>query len=688
MDEAASETDALVGTTIDGRYQIERLLGSGAMGSVYRGLHMQLRKLVAIKVLHKAMTLVPEVVARFEREAVAAARVEHPNIAKAMDFGRLDDGSYYLALEYVEGQSLRELIAAEGPLAPDRAVRIATQVVGALVAAHAAGIVHRDLKPDNVMLVGREGDVDSAKVLDFGIAKVTAEDMKDQPALTRAGTVFGTPEYMAPEQAMGHAVDARADLYSVGIILYEMLVGTTPFAGDDLVVVLTRQMTEAPAPLPATVDAQLSALVMALLAKSADERVQTARDLQAHLEALTRRALGPASQSQGGVASPVGATLLGDPPSGPYGAGAPGSFTPSPPSDATPHSWGGPFTPGGVGSESGASGPSVAPSTPDPPRADLEPEHGAVLMVPQANTLLAAPPRGAGPASPAPNPLMAQIKIGGRLVPAWALGSAAVGAIVFVFVISAVAALVFSGRGTAAGETGGGGIPALESKEAVEARLVTATLAGDADALEELEKLDPKARSATVWHAIGRAHGQRGRHDRALAAYEEALGADAKLAEDAALVADVRRAAEHATHGDAALRLATRLGPRGADLIFDVWASTKSKEHKKLAWELLAKGKAGKEASPALAVAIDLVKAKTCGEYKAVLPRAAAHADARSEKRLAALTHRRGCGFLGLGDCFECLRRTSELSDALKSAKARPAPVVGAAPAPSPASAP
>jgi serine/threonine-protein kinase len=282
----ASETDPLVGQLLGERYRIEALLGSGGMGAVYRATHVHMKKAVAVKVLHKEMTFQEEVVKRFEREAVAAARIEHPNVAAATDFGRLEDGAFYLVLEFVEGRSLADLQKQLGRLPTERALRIARQIAMALTAAHASGIVHRDLKPDNVMLVQRDGDPDFVKVLDFGIAKLHGEETADQPALTRVGTVFGTPEYMAPEQAKGEPADARADLYTLGMILYEMLRGKSAFEGDDLIVVLTQQMASPPPPLPDDVDSEVRALVMMLLEKDPARRVQSASQLTARFEEI------------------------------------------------------------------------------------------------------------------------------------------------------------------------------------------------------------------------------------------------------------------------------------------------------------------------------------------------------------------------------------------------------------------
>jgi serine/threonine-protein kinase len=284
---------ALIGTMISDRYKIERLLGEGGMGAVYQAEHTLMRKRMAIKVLHPEMTRLPEVVARFEREAMAAAHIDHPHVVTATDFGKLEDGSFFLALEFVEGKSLREVIGL-GRLELGRALHIARQIASALSRAHSLKIVHRDLKPENVMLVERDGDPDFVKVLDFGIAKVqigelTAGDVSQaagpgQPVLTQAGMVYGTPEYMAPEQALGQPVDARADIYALGCIMYEMLCGKRPFDAESKVALLGMQVT-APVPPMATkapdanIPPEVEALVKRCLAKEAAERLGDAREL-------------------------------------------------------------------------------------------------------------------------------------------------------------------------------------------------------------------------------------------------------------------------------------------------------------------------------------------------------------------------------------------------------------------------
>jgi serine/threonine protein kinase len=269
---------SLVGTRFAERYQVEELLGQGAMGTVYRAEHIHMRKAVAIKVLNPEIAGLSEISARFEREAIAAGRIEHPHVAKAMDFGRMPDGGFYLVLEFVRGRPLTELLA-EGPLAPVRALRITRQIAEAMVAAHQAGVVHRDLKPDNVMLAEKEDVTDFVKVLDFGVAKLERTESDESSPITRFGAVLGTPEYMAPEQAGGGTVDHRADLYAVGVMLYEMLAGNPPFTGPDAVSVLTQQLTEPLPHLPETVPHGVAAIVMGLVDKDPDDRIASAAEL-------------------------------------------------------------------------------------------------------------------------------------------------------------------------------------------------------------------------------------------------------------------------------------------------------------------------------------------------------------------------------------------------------------------------
>ena len=231
----------IVGSVIADRYLVLKLLGAGGMGRVYLAEHVKMGRQCAIKVLHPAMVKDAEAIGRFNREAANASRIEHPNVAAIYDFGEADDGLVYLAMQYVEGETLTRCVQARGALSPVRASDIARQVAEGLHAAHALGIVHRDLKPDNI-IVHTDGDgVDSVKVVDFGIAKATGEGSQ---AVTRTGVVIGTPEYMSPEQLAGEALDGRTDQYSLALVVFNMLTGDLPFPAASTRTMMIMRLTQ------------------------------------------------------------------------------------------------------------------------------------------------------------------------------------------------------------------------------------------------------------------------------------------------------------------------------------------------------------------------------------------------------------------------------------------------------------
>ena len=277
------------GLIVAHRYRIVAKLGSGAMGSVFLAEHIELGRRVALKTIHHHLLGSPEAVARFEREALASARIDHPNVVAANDVVHLADGSPVLVLEYVQGRSLAKRLADDGPPPLGITVSLLEALSGALVEAHEAGIVHRDLKPDNLLLVERPGVPVTLKILDFGIAKLVGEagaTMAAGAPGTQLGLVYGTPRYMAPEQAIGQQVDARVDLYAVGVIAYELLSGHVPFDGDDLMAIVTKQLTETPSLLPRHVPPALAAVVMKLLAPHANERFSSSTELSAALRSI------------------------------------------------------------------------------------------------------------------------------------------------------------------------------------------------------------------------------------------------------------------------------------------------------------------------------------------------------------------------------------------------------------------
>ena len=275
----APVTDPFIGTIVGERYRIVSRIGVGGMGAVYRAEHTMMRRDLAIKVLLPELSGKEEFARRFEREAESASRLDHPNIITTTDFGRTGDGSLFLAMEFLAGTSLGAAIAA-GPMRIDRALAIERQILRGLDHAHAAGVVHRDLKPENIMLVERDGQRDFVKILDFGIAKVT-EPQSGGQALTQAGVIFGTPEYLSPEQALGEAVDARADIYAAGVILYEMLAGRRPFESDDKVKIISMHLAHAPPRIrdvntAVDVPVPLEQAVLQAMEKSRDNRFATA----------------------------------------------------------------------------------------------------------------------------------------------------------------------------------------------------------------------------------------------------------------------------------------------------------------------------------------------------------------------------------------------------------------------------
>src|SRR3954469_16878221 len=266
------------GTLVDGRYRIERRLGSGGMADVYCAYDHQLGRQIALKVLHRRFAEDEQFVERFKREASAAAGLQHPHVVGVYDRGEYD-GTYYIAMEYLEGRSLKQIVQEEGPLDPERAIDLVVQILRASRFAHQRGVIHRDIKPHNV-IVDEEGRV---KVTDFGIARAGASDM------TETGAIMGTAAYLSPEQAQGHAVSASSDLYSIGIMLYELLTGRVPFDAESAVTIALKQVSEEPVPPRAVnpdVSPELEDVVLRALQKDPARRFTDADDFVAALEGV------------------------------------------------------------------------------------------------------------------------------------------------------------------------------------------------------------------------------------------------------------------------------------------------------------------------------------------------------------------------------------------------------------------
>jgi eukaryotic-like serine/threonine-protein kinase len=263
-------------TLIDGRYKVVSKLGSGGMAEVFLAEDEQLSRKVALKLLHDRFAADPDFVERFRREAQAAAGLQHPNVVSVYDRGKYED-TYYIAMEYLPGRSLKQLIRDEAPLEPLRAIDITMQILKAARFAHRRGVIHRDLKPHNVIV----DDSDQAKVTDFGIARAGASDM------TETGSIMGTAQYLSPEQAQGLPVGEGSDLYSIGVVLYEMLTGRVPFDADAAVTIALKHVSEAPVPpsrLNPLVPPELEQVVLWVLNKNPSDRPADADQLITALE--------------------------------------------------------------------------------------------------------------------------------------------------------------------------------------------------------------------------------------------------------------------------------------------------------------------------------------------------------------------------------------------------------------------
>jgi serine/threonine protein kinase len=286
------EGDSLVGSLFAGRFHVEALLGSGGMGSVYRARHEVLQRLFALKVIRKDLLQDLTIAKRFRREAQAASRIDHPNIIGIIDFGQAEDGRLYLAMEYIEGPTLAEVLVADGPFPVPRVLWILAQIADALDAAQASNVIHRDLKPINILVTDSRVMPDQIKILDFGLAKIV--DVQ-ATAVTVHGKIFGTPEYISPERCMDQAADHRADIYSLGIIIFELLVGQPPFFGKVIKTLGAHINEPAPAPSKASrrkdIPPGLDQLVLRCLAKRPEDRFQTGTELGVAVQ-LLRRELG------------------------------------------------------------------------------------------------------------------------------------------------------------------------------------------------------------------------------------------------------------------------------------------------------------------------------------------------------------------------------------------------------------
>jgi len=344
--DAGKSTDLLVGRTIGEKFALEALIGAGAMGAVYRARQIALEKAVAVKIMHRGLLADPTFATRFHREAKAASRLDHPHSIRILDFGEEPDGLLYIVMDYLDGRDLLRVIQEDWPLPAWRVAEMLSQALSALAVAHDMGVLHRDLKPENIMVLRHVNDdgspADVIKVLDFGIAKITDNRDSDRPPvsstyakLSTGGMLVGTPAYMSPEQAQGEPLDARSDLYSVGVILYQILTMCLPFEAASAVGLLLKHVHEKP-PLPSSVSSAvhpgLEAVCLKAMSKQRKDRYPNAREMRSAL----RSAVGLEGRQSGSerqeILSPMTAVLhVGPRPAG-YRPNADTATLPSMPS--------------------------------------------------------------------------------------------------------------------------------------------------------------------------------------------------------------------------------------------------------------------------------------------------------------------------------------------------------------------
>ena len=671
--------DPRLGTTLADRYRLNDLLGSGGMGKVYAAEHVLMRKKLAVKVLHRELTTVPEVVKRFEREAMAAAHIEHPNVAAATDFGKLPDGSVFLVLEFVQGELLRDEIA-KGPLPAERALRIARQIASALASAHELSIVHRDLKPENVMLVRKGNNPDFVKVLDFGIAKVpigeVGEIAKEGQPITRAGMVFGTPEYMAPEQALGQAVDGRADLYALGTMLYEMLAGVRPYSSKSQVGILGQQLAN---PVPSFAERapgigiphSVEQVVRRLLEREPDERFQHANEVVAAIDDLLRNATPPDTR----LFTQLGGSprqMLGSRPSFDSESGSLSlpSFADESDSDlvARPAQEGGPSYDNGLDPIGPSSRSKVPVHKPLPNRRSVLRRLNEAPVLRQAIRFVEAR------RSSLPPPIGHAFKgvPGLAILLGAALALLGILGVLIVLIARAISSDEEPApqRGEVAMASGRAEGPAAPAADApklepgVETALARATAEG-LPALEALAKQQPN--DGAVLLALAQARVDAKKYGEAVAALSSALEVDPELNVSKKVASLLFTTAQSKSGREATFQLLEGpMGSRGADIVYDIWMQEGVKGVVKARADRYLKSQAFERiSSPELNIAVALRHAEHCEQKHGLLLRAKNVGDQRSLAYLTKLSETGGCGAGGKHDCYPCLRKDTRLADAM-----------------------
>ncbi|HNI58863.1 MAG TPA: serine/threonine-protein kinase [Pseudomonadota bacterium] len=708
--ETGEPAKRLLGTTVGGRYKVVSLLGEGGMGAVYLVEHALMRKRMALKVLNSELSKNREMVARFEREAMAAAHLEHPNVVAATDLGTTDEGSLFLVLEFIDGKSLRDQLNF-GPLSPARVIHIARQVASALQRAHSVGIVHRDLKPENIMIMNRDGDPDFVKVLDFGLAKIRIEALVEDVSqrsetLTKYGTIFGTPAYMAPEQAAGGEVDGRTDLYALGVVMYELLTGWVPFDADDPAVIL-RQQILAPVPPMAQkapsvkVPATLEAMVMKLLEKNPDNRHKDARAL---LDALTELAMAEGLRYE--PSTPLGRlnipnsgirdidsrpTVMGDK-DYPAQAAATGGESVAQIEIVSPSAVQIPAVAGAAASakatggvpatKAGDSGgkhpalPAGKDSARDKDEANRAVGHAATVPALSASSNEIVPAGSAGGLPAKLALVLSTISqkwsallgfVRGKLpekhrgVSQWALGTAVAAALLlptfFLFGL-----LIGSDEDSDSAVVGMVGF-------ASDADMQKAVEKGPAALLKLRNKYPNDSRTH---RALVKAYGKAGELGSALQAIPPLLTVDPAAAYDDQILRLVADAALQPQTSEPAVQLLEqKMGEYGVDMLIELADRTTMEPYRGRLTMSLSKEAVRKLASPDGVMVLDLRNAASCEAKKALVAKAGKQGGKRTLETLLKLQIPTGCGPGAQTDCWPCLRKGNALQSAINEIRQR-----------------
>lgn len=630
------------GTTIADRYRVLEVLGEGSTGTVYAVEHLLLKKKMAVKLLHPELTSVKSLAVRFEREATATAKIEHPNVAAALDFGLLPDGAMFLALEFVEGRSLRGEIQ-NGPMQLKRALYIARQLASVLTVTQPLGIVHRDLKPENVILVQRGDDPDFVKVLDFGIARITDSAETDsgtaQP-LTKLGAVFGTPEYMAPEQALGQHVDTRADFFSLGVILFEMIAGVRPFRSvEGQSGILAQQITQprlrfadvAPA---VCVPEAVERMIHRLLAKGVAERYQQAGDILQQLdELLANLPSAAASDARSSLPAPLPAFELNTH----FGSASLGSSNPGGPQP--------PSTP--VAPESAAS---VQPPSAEQPRLRAAGGGKARLLL-QARELMASE---FGPLlSRIPRPAMLAFGIG-----------LSCGLVIAVAVWIAAAAKPNSSGDTAK----------LDTRASAASAVPAASASADTSSPTNERSVDA-SKDPDSMLAAAQAKLSDGRDTEAVNLVSKVLSKNPDRRSDAK-VAEILYGLANSNAKDAAdlafSLLEGTMSSVGADLLYRLWLDKAMREvTRRRAEKWIRSEPFNRAAANSTQIAARLRLAETCEKKRDLLSMAAKGGTAFALNYLNELKNDRACGIDGKSECYPCLHKDDLLEQTIRLIEAR-----------------